>query len=188
MDIEQIRQLTLAYGEGWGYAHVRRVLELTRRVGEGLVYDDNAMAYAVYLHDWGAFPKYYQHGVDHALRSRQVAEHEILPMTTLPAATQLLIADAIEFHDYRDLRPAPSLESLILREADWLDMLGAIGIVREFAWGPNDLQRCYDRVLQRRAGIAGRFTLPASLALAEQRLAQMSAILRQLEEESFGIL
>ena len=188
MDLAQIKQATAELGQGWGFAHATRVLKLIDIIGAELTYDRHALPYAVYLHDWGAFPKYFQPGVDHALRSRQIAETEILPATNLPAAAQVVVAEAIELHDYRDARPHTSIESLLLREADWLDMLGTIGIVREFAWGPNNLQTCYDRILARRAGIQGRLTLPKAQELAELRIARMGKVLQILQEESFGIL
>jgi hypothetical protein len=113
---------------------------------------------------------------------------EVLPTTCLSAAAQVVIAEAIELHDYRDKRPHTSVESLLLREADWLDMLGVIGIVRVFAWGPNNLQKCYDRAVARCAGIQGRLIIPKAQELAEQRIVRMGHMLQLLQEESFGIL
>lgn len=188
MDLNQIKQLTLELGQGWGFAHASRVLKLTDIIGAELNCDKESLSYAVYLHDWGAFPKYYQAGLDHALRSRQIAEIEILPATPLSPSARAVVAEAIELHDYRDPRPHTSIESLLLREADWLDMLGAIGVAREFAWGPNNLQTCFDRIVARCAGIQGRLTLPKAQALAELRIARMQRILGLLQEESFGVL
>ena len=188
MDLQQIKESTRELGQGWGYAHAARVMRLVDIIGAGMNYDRDALHYAVYLHDWGAFPRYFQPGVDHALRSRQVAEAEILPSTHLTPAVQFLVAEAIELHDYRDPRPHTTVESLLLREADWLDMLGMIGIAREFAWGPNNLQQCYERILARRAGIEGRLTLPKAQALATARITQMEHALQLLQQESFGIL
>jgi uncharacterized protein len=188
IDLEQIKRATRELGQGWGFAHATRVLKLVDLIGAGLAYDRDAMPYAVYLHDWGAFPKYFQPGADHALRSRQIAEAEILPYTHLSPAAQAVVAEAIELHDYRDQRPHTTTESLLLREADWLDMLGVIGFAREFAWGPNDLQKCYDRILARCEGIRGRLTIPRAQELAELRLARMDNMLELLREESFGIL
>jgi uncharacterized protein len=188
MNLEQIEQMTMELGEGWGYAHVRRVLKLIDIIGAELEYDREATVYAAYLHDWGAFPKYRQPGIDHALRSRQVAETEILPTTSLSTTACALVAEAIELHDYRDKRPHTSIESQLLREADWLEMLGVIGFARVLAWGPNDLQKCYDRIKARRDGIQGRLALPRAREMAKQRIARMEATLQLLEEESFGIL
>ena len=188
MNLEDIEKLTVEYGEGWGFAHVRRVLSLIEQIGAGMAYDQEAIRYAAYLHDWGAFPRYYQPGINHALRSRQIAETEILPHTALSPATRSLILEAIELHDYRNTQPARSPEALLLREADFLDFLGIIGIVREFAWGPNDLQLCYERVEARKAGVQGRFTIPAAQTIAEQRIAEMDQVLARLKEESQGYL
>ncbi|MBX3000438.1 MAG: HD domain-containing protein [Caldilineaceae bacterium] len=188
MDIERIKQMTLEEGQGWGFAHSCRVLKLADLIGAELNYNREVVEYAVYLHDWGAFPTYFQVGVHHALRSRQVAQEEILPYTNLSVADQKIVAEAIELHDYRDPRPHTTVESLLVREADWLDMLGVIGIVREMAWGPNNLRQCYERILARREGIQGRLTIPQAREMEIERLARMEAVLAQLQEESFGIL
>lgn len=179
---------TLTAGEGWALAHVRRILRLVEDIGADLTYDAQAFTVAAYLHDWGAFPRYGQPTADHALRSRQVAEAEILPRMDLTAAQVALILDAIELHDYRDLRPVSSNEALLLREADFLDFLGAVGFARGFASGPKDLATCYRRILSRRDVLRDRFTLPRAQAIAAVRLTRMAHCLAWLEEESGGHL
>jgi uncharacterized protein len=188
INISHLRDLTIEYGEGRGYPHVCRLLHLIEEIGSGLEYDENVTLYAAYLHDWGAFPHYSQTGVEHALRSMQVAEKEILPYTTLSKAAQQAVLDAIALHDYRDPRPADAIESLLLREADMLDFLGVVGILREFARGPNNLKVCYERALARRDKIAGRFILPRARVLAEVRLERMEILFANLKDESFDIL
>ncbi len=140
--LQDIARLTAEYGEGWGYAHACRVLQLIEQIGAEVEYDRAAVAFAAYLHDWGAYPIYRQPGVDHALRSKQIAQEEILRQTELAPASVALVLEAIEMHDYRTPASVQSNEALLLREADWLDMLGVIGILRAFASGPNDLTRC----------------------------------------------
>jgi uncharacterized protein len=186
INISHLRDLTIEYGEGWGYPHVCRILRLIEEIGSGLTYDRDVTLYAAYLHDWGAFPRYRRPEMAHALRSMQVAELEILPHTNLSESIRQGVLDAISLHDYRDPRPAKAIESLLLREADMLDMLGAVGILREFACGPNDLRVCYERVLARRSGIAGRLSLPRAKVIAEERLVYMDQILARFEEETFG--
>jgi uncharacterized protein len=188
LDLEVIEQLTHQYGECWGYPHARRLFALIGQIGEGLDYDRECLAYAVFLHDWGAYPHYRHEGVDHALRSRQVAEQEILPQTGLPQPAIHRILEAIELHDYRDLRPVVIPEALLLREADCLDFLGVIGIARELARGPKDLQKCCQRIRSRMDVIRGRLTLPESQRLSKERLAEMDKILGQLADESFRFL
>jgi uncharacterized protein len=186
--LQDIEQTTADEGERWGYTHVRRVLALAQQIDTGLAYDAEAFAYAVYLHDWGAFPRWRQAGVDHALRSCQVAEQEILPFTTLHSTQVTGVLEAIERHDFRDMRPVSCTLALLLREADWLDMLGAIGMARELAWGPNDLPAVIERIKMRRSVIPPRLTLAAAQALAVPRTAEMDHWLAQIEAEGLGWL
>lgn len=188
LTIQDVEQMTLAAGENWGLAHIRRLLKLIGRIRGDLQYDPQALTWAVYLHDWGAFPKYAQAGVEHALRSRQVAETEILPRAFLSVQARAIALEAIEFHDYHDQRPVQSVEALLLREADFLDFLGAIGIAREFAKGPKDLAKSCAQIAARRKLIEGRFSLPAAREIAAQRLRRMDTFFEILQEESFGDL
>jgi uncharacterized protein len=185
MDLDQIEQLTRQEGEGWGLAHARRLFALVERIGAELPYNRQVLAWAIYLHDWGAFPRYRQPGVDHAMRSRQIAEQEILPQASLPSEWIVVILEAIGRHDYRCPLPPATPEALLLREADGLDFLGAVGIAREFAWGPNNLQIVYERIQSRRAARAGTFTLPAAVRMAAARLDEIDQFLRAMLEESF---
>lgn len=180
--------MTAEYGEGWGYAHVRRVLRLAEIICVDVPHNPEVLTWAVYLHDWGAFKRYVQNDIPHALRSRQIVETEILPRATFSEDQQHRLIEAIEKHDYRDQRPVDSSEALLLREADWLDMLGAIGVVREFAWGPNNLRVCYDRVVQHRDAVKDRFTLPTAQIIAIQRIDEMNNVLRQISDDGFGFL
>ena len=188
MNLRDIEALTIEYGEGWGISHVRRVLGLVEQIDSGTAYNHEALQYAAYLHDWGAYPRNKLPGVDHALRSREIAENEILPHTGLPDTVKIVILEAIAKHDYRCMEPVEATEALLLREADFLDFLGVVGIAREFAWGPNNLQKCYDRVLARIEGVKDRFTIPAAKAIASQRIAEMEPFLARLVEESQGYL
>jgi uncharacterized protein len=186
--LDDIVRQTGEYGQGWALPHARRVLNLAHQIAGDLRPDWQVMEYAAYLHDWGAFPRFTQPGVDHALRSRQVAESKVLPESGLPADTVARVLEAIELHDYRDPRPAVSPEALLLREADCLDFLGAIGFAREFVWGPNDLSVCHQRVLRKQEILRTRFTLPEARKIAEVRLERLEQILTWFEEEGLGEL
>lgn len=189
MDIPAIEAFMNQEGEDWAIDHARRLLTLIEQIGADVDYDVQALTWAAYLHDWGAFRRYYQPGSDHAAISLQIAETEILPSVDLSAAVKEIILEAIALHDYRDQRPVASIEARLLREADMLDLLGMIGIAREFAWGPNDLEICYRRILSRRDAIRGRLATPgdafspAARDLAEIRLARMDTCLQWFDEE-----
>jgi HD superfamily phosphodiesterase len=188
LTLDDVIEMTLQAGENWAVAHARRLLELIRQIGMDLPYDSDVLTLATYMHDWGAFPGYIQKGVEHAVRSRQVVEAEILPRLDLSAAQKEILLEAVELHDYRDTRPTKSNEALLLREADMLEFLGMIGMARDLARGPRNVEACYRRILDRRYGIQGRFTLPRARQIAEVRLARMETALQWLLEESFGVL
>ncbi len=188
LTLDDIIQMTLQAGENWAVTHAQRLLELIKQIGVDLSYDVQVMELAAYMHDWGAFPCYIEQGVEHAIRSRQVAEAEILPHLDLTPAQKEILLEAIELHDYRDVRQAKSNEALLLREADMLEFLGVIGMARDFARGPRNLQASYRRIMDRRYGIQGRFTIPRAQKIAQIRLERMGQSLQWLYEESFGVL
>lgn len=186
--LDDIIQMTLAAGEDWAVAHAERLLRLIEQIGADIPYDEYVLELAAYLHDWGAFPCYIQKDVEHAVRSRQVVEAAILPQVELTSAQKDILLEAIELHDYRDMRVPKSNEALLLREADMLEFLGMIGMAREFARGPKNVETCYKRILSRQYGIQGRFTLPRAQQIAKVRLERMETSLQWLHEESFDIL
>jgi HD superfamily phosphodiesterase len=188
LTLDDIVQLTLQVGEEWAIAHAKRLIELIKQIGADIPYEVHVMELAAYLHDWGAFPRYSQKGVEHAVRSRQVVEEEFLQCLDLNTTQKNILMEAIELHDYRDLRPTHSNEALVLREADMLEFLGMIGMARDFARGPRNVETCYKRILSRRNDIQGRFTLPRAREIARVRLERMEKSLQWLHEESFGIL
>ena len=188
LTLDDIIQMTLQVGENWAVAHARRLIELIKQIGADIPYDSHIIELAAYMHDWGAVPKYSQKNVEHAIRSRQVVEAEILSCLDLDPVQKALLLETIELHDYRDLRPTQSKEALLLREADMLEFLGMIGMARDFARGPRNVEACYKRILSRRDDIQGRFTIPRAQEIAHIRLERMEKSLQWLDEESFGIL
>jgi HD superfamily phosphodiesterase len=188
LSLDEIIQMTLDVGEDWAVAHAERLLELIQQIGTDIPYDFQIMELAAYMHDWGAFPAFVQKNVEHAVRSRQVVEAEILPRLDLTANQKEILLETIGLHDYRDLSPTQSDEALLLREADMLEFLGMIGMARDFARGPRNVEACYKRILSRRDVIRDRFTLPCAQEIARVRLERMETSLQWLLEESFGIL
>lgn len=186
--LDDIIQMTMDVGEDWAVAHAKHLIELVNQISVGIPYDSQILELAAYIHDWGAFPKYIRKDVEHAVRSRQVVEAEILPQLDLTQKEKDILLEAIELHDYRDMRPTRSNEALLLREADMLEFIGMMGMAREFARGPKNVETCYKRILSRRDDIQGRFTLPRAQEIAKVRLERMKTSLLWLVEESFGVL
>jgi len=188
LTLDEIVRMTLRVGENWAVAHAKRLIELIKQIGADIPYDSHILELAAYLHDWGAFPTYMKKDVEHAVRSRQVVDAEILPCLELNPTQKRILLETIELHDYRDPRPTTSNEAMLLREADMLEFLGAIGLARDFARGPRNLDLCYKRVLARRDDIQGRFTIPRAQQIACLRIERMNIFLKELEEESLGFM
>ncbi|MBK9601618.1 MAG: hypothetical protein IPO36_07210 [Anaerolineales bacterium] len=188
LTFDDIIQMTMQVGEDWAVAHAKRLIELVKQISADIPYDSHVMELATYMHDWGAFPKYIQKDVEHAVRSRQVVESDILPRLPLTADQKETLLETIELHDYRDMRPTKSNEALLLREADMLEFLGMMGMARDFARGPKNVEACYKRILSRRNDIQGRFTIPRAKEIAKVRLERMEISLGWLVEESFGAM
>ena len=186
--LADIIHMTQKVGDNWAVAHAKRLVELVKQISVNFPYDPRVMELAAYMHDWGAFPSYAQKDVEHAVRSRQIVEAEILPRLDLTTGQKAVLLETIELHDYRDMRPTQSSEALLLREADMLEFLGMIGMARDFARGPRNVETCYKRILSRRDDIQGRFTIPCAQEIAQVRFERMEQCLRWLEEESFGML
>lgn len=184
---DKIKKLTIEYGGQWGFDHVQRLLNLIKIIGEGIDYDEEVIYYATYLHDWGAFPKFNPEGIEreHEVRSQKAAE-KILADSELNFSTKSIIFDAIINHDYRTGSKTEHIETTLLREADFLDFLGIIGIAREFARGPRDIKECWNQVLLRRDGVIDKFTLPKSKEIAKIRCDEMDEFINKLKQESFG--
>jgi HD superfamily phosphodiesterase len=183
----KIKNLTLEYGGSWGFDHVQRVLSLIKIIGENVDYNEGAVWYSTYLHDWGAFPNFNPEKgeLGHEVRSRRVAE-TILSESELTSSIKNIIFEAIENHDYRTCRQTKYIETTLLRDADFLDFLGIIGIAREFARGPKDIKECYKHTIARRDAVINKLTLPKAKMIAEIRLSKMNEFLELLEQESFG--
>src|SRR5512147_947219 len=95
LTLDDIIQMTLEVGEDWAVAHAERLLKLIEQIGGDLPYDFQVMELAAYMHDWGAFPRYIQKNVEHAVRSRQVVEVEILRYLDLTPAQKETLLEAI---------------------------------------------------------------------------------------------
>ena len=174
------------------YGHQPRLYHLTRLVGEGLVYDDEIVYAATFLHDIGVFvgnrpedPDLLA-GWDHVRYALQAAP-VLLEKAGFPPHKVEAVLSAIAQHQPHDT--PQSLEATILRDADMLEQLGAIGILRAVAKVGRDtrfptftpavaaLRRAIDT-------LPPRMLLPTTRVLAAPRIALLRDFLAGVEQEA----
>ena len=183
IDKDEIVRLTEEYGGQWGINHTHRLLHLISIIGKDQQYDAEVVWVAAHLHDWGGYPKWMQEGVDHALRSRQVAEGFLVEKGFAP---ELLtpILECIEYHHGSD--PTRRIEAILLSDADALDFLGVVGVLRDFSKKRGDLRKAYEVAQSRKEKLRTSICLETSKTIATQRLESMERLLVTFEEETFG--
>lgn len=183
IDRDEIVQLTEEYGGQWGINHTRRLLRLISLIGEGEPYNEDALWLAAHLHDWGGYQPWAERGIDHALRSKQVAE-TFLTERDCPEDLKELVLECIEHHHHGD--PNRSLEAILLSDADALDFLGVVGVLRDFSKNPRDLRKGYEASRKRRATLPAMLCLEKSQDLARQRIQHMDELFARFEADSWG--
>jgi HD superfamily phosphodiesterase len=194
---EKVAAMTEKHGGEYALRHAQRLIRLVEIIGESLDYDREAIWLAAHMHDWGTFPHWSREETVHSRRSRDLAE-EHLRKLKCPAPTLSCVLEAIEYHHGgADER---CIEAVLLRDADALDGMGVMGVVREFAAIPTETAGCYtipvgyglrgafDRALMRLENNQRMVRLPKSKQLAREKAKRMRAMLDAVEEESFGCL
>jgi uncharacterized protein len=112
------------------FGHQPRLYALVTQIGNGMDYDDDVIFAAAWMHDLGVFLGHrpsdpvqlarWDHVPYTIARSR-----ELLSAWGFPASKLNAVAEAIRTHQPQD-EPVV-LEAVILRDADILEQLGAIG-------------------------------------------------------------
>lgn len=183
IDRDEMVRLTEEYGGQWALNHVRRLLNLIADIGEDQTYNQDAVWVAAYLHDWGAYAPWAQEGVHHALRSKEVIA-TFLAERNYPDDFSALVLECIELH--HDYTAPKSIEAILLSDADGLDFLGTVGVLRDISKHSRDLRQGIVVSQKRRNTIPEQLVLARSQALARERVAQMDDLYQQFEENTFG--
>lgn len=115
------------------FGHQPRLYALATRLAEGMQYDDDILFAAAWMHDLGVF-------LGHRPQDpEQLSRWDHVPYTIRRSRELLLgwgfppekldgVAEAIRNHQAKDEPATP--EGILLRDADILEQLGAIGILR----------------------------------------------------------
>jgi len=180
---DEIIRLTEEYGKQWGINHTRRLLDLIEVIGKGLEFNQDAIWLAAHLHDWGAYAPWKQEGIDHAVRSKEVAS-DFLEKRDYSQEFKDLVLECIEYHHSGD--PNRSIEAILLSDADGLDFLGVVGVLRDISKNPRELRKGYESAKKRKEKVPAMLCLEKSRELAAERIKQMDELLSTFEKDSFG--
>ena len=178
------------------FGHQPRLYALTRVIGAGYTYDDDVVYAAVFLHDIGVF---------HGHRPEDPAalatwDNTAYAVSKVPQILKDLgfapskissVVEAVRTHQPSG-QPA-ALEGKILRDADILEQLGAVGILRTVSKVGRDT-RFHDFTSAAKALTHALDTLPDQLLLPESRLLAVPRViihrklLVHLENEAGALL
>jgi uncharacterized protein len=176
--------------------HQPRLYALTQLVGRGLTYDDDVVYAAAWLHDLGVFIGHRPQDPLELSRWDNVAyAMEQAPAALLqagfPTTKVAPVVEAIRTHQPH-MSPS-ALEGAILRDADILEQLGAIGILRVAAKIGRDTRypTFTDAATTLRKALAelpGKLQLDAAKTLARPKIALLEGFLQGLDQEAHGAL
>ena len=173
------------------FSHQPRLYALTREVGAGQSYDDDIVFAAVWLHDLGVFIGHRPEEPEALAKWDCVAyamkqTPDVLEGIGFPAEKIPAVVEAIRTHQPHE-NPA-TVEGIILRDADILEQLGAVTVLRtvckigrdtRFHIFPDAL-----RVLRKNVEfLPAQLKLPTARKLAEPRVKVLREFLAAAEAE-----
>lgn len=178
------------------FGHQPRLYLLASQIGSGMDYDDDVVYAAAWLHDLGVFighrpeePRLLR-AWDHVAYTTAKAP-ELLASMGFPAGKVSAVLDVIRTHQPQD--DPHTTEGILVRDADILEQLGAVGILRTASkLGSDDRFRLFtdaEKSLKRALSeLPPKIRLAATRSLAAPRIAVMEKFLAALEAEAQGEL
>ena len=174
------------------FGHQPRLYRLTRLVGEGQRYDDDVVYAAAWLHDLGVFIGHRPEelaalaawdNVRYAMEQAPAVLRRLrFPEQKIPA-----VVEAIRTHQAE--ADPQSVEGIVLRDADILEQLGAIGILRVAAKVGRDTRyttftSAAQSLRNSLSLLPERLRLAKAKELARSRTALLRDFLNQIDEEA----
>jgi len=174
------------------FGHQPRLYALARQIGAGGVYDDDVLFASAWMHDLGVFLGHrpadpvalaaWDHVPYTIARST-----ELLRLWGFPEEKLERVAEAIRTHQPKDEAVLP--EAVVLRDADILEQLGAIGALRALVKVGRDTRYAtysdvvpvLERALET---LPGKLRLERSREMARSRISALSGLLAAIWEEA----
>ena len=208
--LEQARRWYSADDPVHGFDHVLRVCRMSERLALAEGADLEIVRAAALLHDAqdsraGQEEKEAEKRGNHHLRSAEFAA-KVLGAEGWPAERIAAVQHCIQAHRFRDDSTAPqTLEAQVLFDADKLDAIGAIGVVRAVAFSitagnpvyspvsegflktgelqTGEAHSAYHEYLFKLVKLKDRLYTPSARSLAEQRHVRMVEFFENLAAE-----
>lgn len=178
------------------FGHQPRLYALAAELGEGMECDDDVLFAAAWMHDLGVFVGHRPQDPEDLARWDHVPytiarTRELLPAWGFPQEKIEAAAEAIRTHQPQD---SPiHIEAVLLRDADILEQLGAVGLLRAVAKTGRDSRfPTFSSVLPVLKNaiehLPGKLRLAPSRKLAEPRIELLRTVIFALEEEAGRLL
>jgi uncharacterized protein len=178
------------------FGHQPRLYALARKIGQEMQYDDDILFAAAWMHDLGVFSGHrpadpeqlssWDHVPYTIRRSRELLAEWGFPLEKLQG-----VAEAIRNHQAKD--EPTTVEGTLLRDADILEQLGAIGILRATVKVGRDTRYSnFSAIMpvlnQAINHLAHQTRLIPSKAMAESRAQMLRSFLAAVHEEAGDLL
>jgi uncharacterized protein len=75
---------------------------------------------------------------------------------------------------------------VLLSDADALDSLGVVGVLRDFSGNARDMRKAYAVARKRRATLPRLLQLEGSKQIAAERILQMDELIGRFEQDTWG--
>lgn len=178
------------------FGHQPRLYALAAEIGQGMEYDDDILFAAAWMHDLGVFLGHRPVDPEQLSRWDHVPytirrSRELLSGWGFPAEKLDAVAEAIGNHQAKD--DPRTMEGVLLRDADILEQLGAIGILRAFVKVGRDTRYptfssvlpVLDKAVNQ---LANQTRLSNSKVMAESRAKMLRSFLAVLRQETGEML
>ena len=139
--IDRVKAIQLGEATGHDWYHTYRVAGMSRQIGEMENCNMDIVLAAAYLHDVA------DHKFGYTKETREALLRELMTEAEFPVELQddvLEVVESISFSEGVPCCERLQKESDVVKDADRLDALGAIGIARTFAYGGKVKRPIYD--------------------------------------------
>jgi uncharacterized protein len=178
------------------FGHQPRLYALASRLGAGLAHDDDVLFAAAWMHDLGVFVGHRPEDPAELARWDHVPytiekTRKLLQGWGFPEEKLDAVAEAIRTHQPQDEPRLP--EAILIRDADILEQLGAVGALRSIVKVGRDTRYpTFSSVLPvlRRAveQLPEKLRLERARELAAPRIVLLRGLIAALEDEAGNLL